>query len=116
MALLNGNVIHALLSWKVYLTKLFGTAASRAAGLALGMEGTRLSPASNLRQSCLQGTPKSSHACAIRAVHAFAWTHANSLLSTSQPADMPCWLRHPCRAHDSHGSSGGIHHLPCRAQ
>lgn len=39
MAFLNGNVIHALLSWRVYLTKLFGTAASRAAGLALGMEG-----------------------------------------------------------------------------
>ncbi|KAL4451977.1 hypothetical protein ABPG75_007639 [Micractinium tetrahymenae] len=39
MAMLNGNVIHSLLSWRVYLTKLFGTAASRAAGLALGMEG-----------------------------------------------------------------------------
>jgi H+/Cl- antiporter ClcA len=39
MALLNGNAIDGLLSGRVYVTKLLGTATSRMAGLALGVEG-----------------------------------------------------------------------------
>lgn len=42
MALLNGNAIAGLLSVKVYVAKLLGTAASRLAGLALGVEGEPL--------------------------------------------------------------------------
>lgn len=34
-----GNAIQHLLGWRVFVTKLLGTATSRLAGLALGIEG-----------------------------------------------------------------------------